>query len=240
MTYEEFIDALQVSGWRSTCDAQHDGAFLLWKRIFPPPAPARGFMGSTVYGEIDDGPNDADEPTNARLDPQPPGHVQCPECLAGFPFADAIRHAENDLTAMQGAQAAFTCNRTKGNLCTYPECKCDGPAVDGGCAAPERTKCSRCYGNPPVKCGLCGALPLAAPAACANCGGSGIVPIGDGYSVDGCPACNPPPCDNDHIAPGSERFTEPPASRFDDPQYRAGFDEAMDLFKRFVSRMAEE
>lgn len=37
------------------------------------------------------------EPTS--LDPQPPGWVQCPECLAGFPLADAIRHAENDLSA---------------------------------------------------------------------------------------------------------------------------------------------
>lgn len=48
-----------------------------------------------------------------------------------------------------------------------------------------------------------------------------------------------PPCDNDHIAPGSERFAEQTASRFDDPQYKAGFDEAMDLFKSVVLRMAE-
>lgn len=33
--------------------------------------------------------------------------------------------------------------------------------------------------------------PVAAPAPCPVCHGEGIVLIGDGYSVDGCPACRP-------------------------------------------------
>lgn len=35
MIYDEFVDALKTAGWKDTGDAQHTGAWLLWRRIFP-------------------------------------------------------------------------------------------------------------------------------------------------------------------------------------------------------------
>ncbi len=49
---------------------------------------------------------------------------------------------------------------------------------------------SHCSAEPPL-CASCRGSGGKPPFLCSQCGGLGVVPIGDGYSVDGCPACHP-------------------------------------------------
>jgi hypothetical protein len=62
-----------------------------------------------------------------------------PYCI-GDAKADARRaldHIGAARLALLGAKAFLDTPGVKGARCTYPDCSCDGPAEDGGCADPK-------------------------------------------------------------------------------------------------------